>query len=498
MTRAQKLLGEPQIAKFIETHQAAAGRITKAAELLVETHDAVQSLQKLLPALSEKEIYVFFSYKPKKDEHAARAVVDVLRKNSAGKLKITYQGEFTEDCVGKRWREKIREAVRGANWFIFLFPDPSDDWDWCLFETGLFEAQVTSADRLICLHHPDVTIPDQIEGYHAVSATIPEVEKFLRMIFLKENPIYGLEAINDSLQEKDIKEGARIIVDAIRPPQKRGHILQAYEPWVELEVEDPSGLQDKDDLDRAIVQNANNEALSLFDFIQKPATWGELRSALPEQSEDDLWREELFHVIRKIARGRKFTQVQALFQTNDNRLFRPIACAVDRVGSIEGPIALFHITFSEEVAALDVSSTPKDISALAIYLRYAFRFRWELLEKFGTGRISEDDVERLHNTLERIRVDAESRGIRSIDPLLALFPPEQANKIREMYSNWYQIRNPEGKGELDIAIKNKEAEKIPEILARFIPASQEFLELAANRFSELVTKIGISKSASPQ
>jgi len=246
------------------------------------------------------------------------------------------------------------------------------------------------------------------------------------------------------------------------------------------------------------VQKANYDALSLFDFDLKPATWGELRSGLPEQKEDDRWREELFHVIRKIAGGRKFTPVQAVFQTNDNRLFRPVACAVDRVGSIDGPIAVFHITFSEEIAALDVSSVPKDISVLAIYLRLAFRFRWEILEKFGISPMSEDDVERLHNTLERMRADAESRGIRGIDLLLALFPPKQADKISQMYRNWYQIRNPEGKGELDIAIKNKEAEKIPEILARFIPASQEFLELAANRFSELLAEIGKSKSASPQ
>ncbi|MFX0202091.1 MAG: hypothetical protein ACFFCW_38765 [Candidatus Hodarchaeota archaeon] len=496
MTRVQKLLGEPQIAKFIETHQTAAGRITKAAELLVEHHDAVRSLQKLLPALSEKEIYVFFSYKAK-DALTAKAVVDVLRKNSAGKLKITYQGEFTEEYVGKRWRGKIREEVHRANWFILLLPDPSDDWDWCLFETGLFEAQLTSADRLICLHHPDVKIPNPIEGYQAVSATIPEVENFLKMVFLNDNPVYGLEALNNSLEEEELKKVAKIIVEAIRPPRKMGLVLQAYEPWVELKVEDPSGLQDKDDLDRAIVQNANNQALDLFDFDLKPATWGELRSGLPEQKEDDRWREELFRVIRKIAGGRKFTPIQAVFQTSDNRLFRPVTCAVDRVGSIAGPIAIFHITFSEEVAAVDASSVPKDISVLAIFLRYAFRFRWELLEKFGTKPMSEDDVERLHNSLERIRADAASRGIESIEPLLALFPAEQANKISEMNRNWYQIRNPQGTGELDIAIKNKEAEKIPEILARFIPASQEFLVLAANRFSELLTKIDRNDSTSP-
>lgn len=490
MSQVDQLLGEPEIAKFIETHQGAAGRITQAAELLVEKDDAAKALKKLLPALTEKEIYVFFSYK-KKDELAAKTLVDLLRSKSAGKVKIVYQKDFTEDYVGKRWRAKIREEIHRANWFILLFPDPSDDWDWCLFETGLFEAQLTSADRLICLHHPDTKIPNPIEGYHAVSATIPEVEKFLRMIFLKDNPVYGLEPINDSMDQQEITELAKIIVDAIRPPQKC-LFRQTYEPWVELKFENPSDLQSKDDLDRALVQDANREALSLFDFIQKPPTWGKLRSGLPEDKEDDRWREELFHVIRKIIGGRQFSPVQAVFQTKDGRLIRPVACAVDRVGSIDGPIEVFHITFNEEVAAIDISSMPKDVSTLATYLRYAFRFRWEVLEKFGTSPMSEDDVERLHNTLERMRADATSRGIRGVDAILGLFPPEQANRTSEMYHKWYQTSNPERKGELDIAIKNKEVDKIPEILARFIPASQEFLEVTADRFSELITKIAKS------
>ena len=50
MSKVNKLLGEPEIAKFVETHQAAADRITKAARLLAEKHDALKSLKKLLPA----------------------------------------------------------------------------------------------------------------------------------------------------------------------------------------------------------------------------------------------------------------------------------------------------------------------------------------------------------------------------------------------------------------------------------------------------------------
>ena len=484
MSLANQLLTNQEVIEYINPHLDSEDRIKRAAEELAGKPDALKALKKLLPALSQDKINVFFSYK-KKDEDAARTIVEALRSKSAGKLLITYQAEFTKKIAGIKWRASIRDAIHRGNWFILLFPDPSDDWDWCLFETGLFEAQLTSADRLICLHHPDTKIPSPIEGYHAVAATIPEVEEFLEMIFLNDNPVPGMKSLNKFMSQTEISMVAREIVDAIRR-LPICLVRQIYEPWIELKIDNEANLQNKDDLDEAIVMKSNNEALNLFDFIQKPKSWGELRSGLPERKDDERWREELFHVIRKIANGRKFTPIQAVFQTNDNRRFRPVACAVDRVGSDDGPIAVFHITFTEDVATVDVSSTPKNISVLAAYLRFAYRHRWEVLEKFGTGPISEDDVDRLYNTLERIRTDARSRDIVGVDAILDFFSPEQARKIINIYRAWYQITNPEQNGQLDIAIKKKQTEKISEILARFIPSSQEFLELAANRFSELV------------
>jgi hypothetical protein len=202
---------DKEIADFINDNQAAIKEIRTAAEFLNNRPDAKTALIKLIPTLARKEIRVFFSYK-KKDEDTARAIVELLRKWSATKLKITYQYEFGNEIVGKKWRDKIHREINKANWFILLLPDPRDDWDWCLYETGLFEAQVTSADRLICLHHPDTEIPNPIEGYQSVKATNDEVEKFLKMVFIKDNPVYGLGPVNSGI-ENDIPDIADQIVN---------------------------------------------------------------------------------------------------------------------------------------------------------------------------------------------------------------------------------------------------------------------------------------------
>src|SRR4030095_3468468 len=231
--RDSDILQDPAIADFMRMHQGTSEAVRRAATKLADENDAVPAVRKLLPALTEKTLPVFFSYK-KKDEHAAKAIVELLREKSAGKLGIVYQAEFGKDIVGRKWRDEIRASIARSNWFILLLPDPSDDWDWCLFETGFFEAQRTSGDRLICLHHPDIGGPDPIKDYHAVPATVPEVENFLQLVFVKDDPIPGMKAINPALGNQ-IPAIARQIVDATRPPRKTLCRVM-FEPWLELRV----------------------------------------------------------------------------------------------------------------------------------------------------------------------------------------------------------------------------------------------------------------------
>ena len=481
--QVERILADPDIGNFLDTHRGAAKEITAAIEQLAEKPDARIAIKKLRPALAAKTVYVFFSYK-KKDERAAVAVVNALRKFSAGKLRISYQADFTEEIAGKQWRDKIRDEVCRANWFILLLPDPSDDWDWCLYETGIFDRQPTSADRLICLHHPDTKIPSPIEDYHSVPATIPEVEKFLRMVYLNSNPVPGMKAINTSIED-DIPTIAEEIVEAIRPPRK-GIVHQTFEPFVNLKIDNAAKLEDKEGLDDAVLLQANAQALDAFGFIQRPATWGELRSGIQEHGGDGRWREELFHVVRKVAQGRKFYPIQAVFHTSDGKTYRPLLNAVDRTGS-RGPINSFNLIFSEEVGVLNSTSMPEEVSTLVTLLRMTFRFRWEVLEKYGKRDLSEDDIERIENAILRMEVEAESRGIVDQEAVTRIFQPSDADRLNAMFSHWATLRNrSDGSGILDVAIANKDKETISKLLREMIPMNQEFLELATGRFSALV------------
>ena len=186
----------------------------------------------------------------------------------------------------------------------------------------------------------------------------------------------------------------------------------------------------------------------------------------------------------KLARVR-FAQIQAVFNTSSDKIYKPVVCAIDRLGR-KGKIDSFQIGFIEEVGAINTAGIPTELSSLATTLRYAFRFRWEILEKFAPIDLNDDDIVAMDNALQRIEHDAESRGVSDEASLRSLFPTE-SDEISQMYRVWYSLRNPDGTGELDIAIRDREAKKIKAILNELAPMNQRFLNMTAERFGSLAS-----------
>jgi hypothetical protein len=328
-------------------------------------------------------------------------------------------------------------------------------------------------------------MPSQIEGYHGVEISkADEISKFLQMVFLNENPVPGMNPLNPEMTQK-IPELAEQFFRALSPwKQPMNHTV--FEPWIKLKVKDLANLRTKDDLDQAEILSANDRALELFGFRGSPATWGKLRSMIREAKGDGRWRQELFQVIQLIAEQRIFDPIQAVFQAHDGKMYHPVVHGIDHRGERENAIEFFHITFSEEVGAYEPSAMPQHIFVLVTILRFTFRFRWEVLEKFSRRPFKEGDVEHLACALKRIETDWHSRGMIDENTLRGLFEQGDGERFVRMCAEWQKLRNDQGTGELDVAIERKDVEKIPHLLASVIPMNQEFLEMATDRFSELI------------
>jgi hypothetical protein len=69
-----------------------------------------------------------------------------------------------------------------------VFTDPNEDWGWCLYETGFFDAlsqipDSKSTRRIYCLHNASTTPPSPIADLQTVPATNKDVAQWLSELF---------------------------------------------------------------------------------------------------------------------------------------------------------------------------------------------------------------------------------------------------------------------------------------------------------------------------
>jgi TIR domain len=126
---------------------------------------------------------VFFSHKVG-DVGVTKSLIDLLARHT--ELVDFIISENIEK--GKDWRQEIADALSRANFLVLVFTDPNENWGWCLYEPGFFDAlsQVSkSSGKLIwCLHHASIPSPSPLAGLQAITATKhDDVEKWLKQLF---------------------------------------------------------------------------------------------------------------------------------------------------------------------------------------------------------------------------------------------------------------------------------------------------------------------------
>ena len=460
-------------------------KIKKAAAAVKEKSGAIEGVLKAIPCLENNKIKVFFSYK-KPDEPTAVSVVKELRNYAGGKLDITYMAEFTEKISGEEWNNAIRDGIRQANWFILLLPDPTSDWDWCLFETGMFRGRMVPGDRLFCLHHPSIKdLPPQIHEFQAVKAEQQDMEGFLKKVYLQDNPVPGLEPVNVDLA--DIPNIASRLIDYIKPPAHR-HRTEFYNRYIVIAAEGASQVESPDDLASIPILESNKSTMAIFGRQYTPKTFGELLDDMPTDRYSRRWVEELADCIGKAANGKTFEPVHATLKGQDvGRRFRPILHSADveqelgGAGS-SGKALSFHISLMEEVSSISQEYVEPKLAAVASNLRFAYRFRSEILDRFKNGLKSDQHAKEFGNILHRIESDAESRGITDPELLYKALSENEESEIRKISDYWYEIRKPEGGGKLDMAIKNEDYEEISDILKKVEPLNRLFMEILLTKF----------------
>ena len=305
--------------------------------------------------VEKPKINVFLSYK-REDYDVAKVIKDSLEVLSVGKIQFHISEEIP---VGEDWYEWIEKKLGIANWFMLLFTDPSNKWDWCLYEAGLFRGingkKGGEITKVICLHDKCVKEPEQLVNFKNICAEEKAVEKFLEEILLE--PLdKEMEPINPSFKDNlFLKEAVNKICKAIKgkvPPPKPEIKHSCFQKYLILHY----SLINKDIEDAKILYSESNFN-DIFSIDNMPKAWGDFKDLIKEivdeeenkrgQNMDFGWIKEIEESIDKARKGIGFEQPKKIIKgVRDQKLYRPILAQMTSANQVDGLYCGdFHLMF---------------------------------------------------------------------------------------------------------------------------------------------------------
>lgn len=390
---------------------------------------------------------------------------------------------------GDDWFHEIQRRLVESNLLLLLYTDREHDWDWCMYEAGLFtDLRGQGCRRVICLSSAGEA-PTPLQHLQFVRADDPAaMAELLGQIFLDtellalDEPLVPRIGAMRTAVEKAGDGLARSLcrrpVEAVHPGE---HVF--------VHVQDPAALTAGPEGNHAPripaeakVTSDSNTVWHLFDKEAGVWRWGDLVAEL-EQREDRRWLRELAEAMTRIRDRSRFREVQATFAaTETGRMFRPVVYRANRQS--DGSM-VFKVLFSEYVG-WRVQSFPPDLRILATSVIMASRFRYEVLERYEEWfRRDGDEAARrqIVGAIQDIEQEAASVGLLDRSGLLRAFDdPEENREIARMFDEWHEIR--EG---LMVDLGKEEWESARQHLARLREMNAVYLSLATRRYHQVVS-----------
>jgi hypothetical protein len=378
---------------------------------------------------------VFFSHKLK-DRHVAHSIKTLLTENTAN---VAY---FVSEDIekGDNWHKAITEQLHNARFLVLVFTDPDEDWSWCLYETGFFDAlarvDTTQTRRIFCLHHPNTGPPKPIAHLQPIPATKEEVATWLTYLF------------DATEQPKTYNR------DKVQIPKLANEICGFFEGGgrplysaksVNLEV-DGRSLASPDDLpDDSIIRGGLALMTELFGANTGTLDWFTAKKrfeSFPNSREVNLNAlKEISRSLYSISKNNRVVPLQStIFVEQGPKRYRPV---ISRAKELSPGRISSEILLIEEVGG-PLQNVDKRLGALLTALRMALRIRWEIVRPFvveSSVRILAHNARKLRFDLQtcfnNIFIEAEFRGNFSQGDVWSAFETDvDKNKIEKMIKEW--------------------------------------------------------------
>lgn len=160
---------------------------------------------------------VFVSHKH--DDHAVAQAAKTALEGLSGRIDCFVSG--SDLSPGSDWNAEIRSHLAKTHLLILLFTEPSRNWDWCLYEAGLFTSLGVAQDHsVVCLYRPQNALPSPLQNLQGVPAEAVSLQRFLSQLCKETWRVskdWHLGALAPRVPQKSIEAASHNIVKAFAP-----------------------------------------------------------------------------------------------------------------------------------------------------------------------------------------------------------------------------------------------------------------------------------------
>ena len=294
--------------------------------------------------LSDETFTVFISHKHEDHALAVEVKKAIEGLGRPGLINCFVSG--IDITAGMDWRREIRSALAKSHLLILLFTSPSKNWDWCLFETGLYTRfDMTEIGSVVCLFEPGQAAPSPLADLQGVPAHPDNIRDFLALFCRETWKIcddWRRGALDPHVTDEQLASAAKVIAEAFA----RSGTFATYFACHRVVL----SLSESDDIAdgipgtaRVLEGPADTSAytMSLFDLAggSGKRTWADLLAAV--RGTKAQWRRELDAQFLMALKEELFPPTESRMRVSGTsrvsaRLYRPILYSMVQGPSVSG------------------------------------------------------------------------------------------------------------------------------------------------------------------
>jgi hypothetical protein len=248
---------------------------------------------------------------------------------------------------GTDWSRAIVTALARSHLLVLIFTVPERNWDWCLYEAGLFTRFGDAADdevrSVVPIFDPEAGPPRPLASIQGAAGEPEALARFLTTLCFEPWEIsddWRRGPVDTTVDAAAIEQAATTIAAAFRASIDSGGTGDIRYPCHRIVLEAdvaPDGEAGIPDEARLVAGAGATSAytLSLFGLSMddRPRSWGGLLDRLGARSKR--WRKDLDEAYRAAARGELFTPgtgaIRAWTRPSEpERSYRPVLYSTAR------------------------------------------------------------------------------------------------------------------------------------------------------------------------